>query len=139
MIYTSETVQGQVYFPVVNYLRKLTLPSLREGPGSHDSLLVMIGTIIMVAVFKDLGKLTNAYGFAVSTVMFVTTSLVALQAYYTRHLPLVVAVGFFLVSLYSNRSRNHAICLPKPTASQIFGFFDGLYYVCGARDLRTTS
>ncbi|KAG8950975.1 hypothetical protein FRC00_007465, partial [Tulasnella sp. 408] len=77
MIYTSETIQGQVYFPVVNYL-------------------LMIGTIIMVVVFKDLAKLTNAYGFAVSTVMFVTTSLVALQAFYTKHLPLVVAIGFFL-------------------------------------------
>ncbi|KAG8908676.1 hypothetical protein FRC01_007308 [Tulasnella sp. 417] len=92
MIYTSETIQGQVYFPVVNYL-------------------LMIGTIIMVAVFKDLAKLTNAYGFAVSTVMFVTTSLVALQAYYTKHLPLVVAVGFFL----------------------IFGFFDGLFWGASLR------
>ncbi|KAG8949506.1 hypothetical protein FRC00_008099, partial [Tulasnella sp. 408] len=92
MIYTSETIQGQVYFPVVNYL-------------------LMIGTIIMVVVFKDLAKLTNAYGFAVSTVMFITTSLVALQAYYTKHLPLVVAVGFFL----------------------IFGFFDGLFWGASLR------
>ncbi|KAG8998098.1 hypothetical protein FRB90_012379 [Tulasnella sp. 427] len=92
MVYTSETVQGQVYFPVVNWT-------------------LMIGTIIMVAVFKDLAKLTNAYGFAVSTVMFVTTSLVAIQAYYTKHLPLVVAVGFFL----------------------IFGFFDGLFWGASLR------
>ncbi|KAG8951578.1 hypothetical protein FRC04_005865 [Tulasnella sp. 424] len=92
MIYTSETVQGQVYFPVVNYL-------------------LMIGTIVMVAAFKDLANLTNAYGFAVSTVMFVTTSLVAIQAYYTKHLPLVVAVGFFL----------------------IFGFFDGLFWGASLR------
>lgn len=57
----------------------------------------MIGTIIMVAVFQNLANLTNAYGFAVSTVMFITTSLVGLQAFYVKHWPLLVSVGFFLV------------------------------------------
>ncbi|KAG8907580.1 hypothetical protein FRB99_003504 [Tulasnella sp. 403] len=92
MIYTSETVQGQVYFPVVNYS-------------------LAIGTIIMVAAFENLSNLTNAYGFAVSTVMFITTSLVALQTYYTKHLPWFLALGFFL----------------------IFGFFDGLFWGASLR------
>lgn len=80
----------------------------------------MIGTIIMVVVFKDLAKLTNAYGFAVSTVMFVTTSLVALQAFYAKHLPLVVALGFFLVSpptLLSQITRSRGLLIQNRPAS----------------------
>ncbi|KAG8843145.1 hypothetical protein FRB96_004344 [Tulasnella sp. 330] len=87
MIYTSETVQGQIYFPVVNYA-------------------LGIATIIMVAAFKNLGNLTNAYGFSVSAVMFVTTSVVTIQMRYTKHLPVIIPFGFFC----------------------IFGFFDGLFF-----------
>ncbi|KAG9017784.1 hypothetical protein FRB93_004595 [Tulasnella sp. JGI-2019a] len=87
MIYTSETVQGQVYFPVINYT-------------------LAIGTIAIVGGFKNLGNLTNAYGFAVATVMIVTTSLVAIQMYYTKHLPWPLAITFFFM----------------------FGFFDGLFW-----------
>ncbi|KAG8988684.1 hypothetical protein FRB94_002992 [Tulasnella sp. JGI-2019a] len=87
MTYTSETVQGQVYFPVVNYA-------------------LAIATIAMVGAFKNLANLTNAYGFSVSAVMFVTTSIVAVQMRYTKHLPWVVPIAFFCV----------------------FGFFDGLFF-----------
>ena len=98
MVYTSETVQGQVYFPIVNWLCTYTAYVRRES-SLNFSLTVMIGTIVMVAAFKNLANLTNAYGFAVSTVMFVTTTLVAIQTRYIKHLPWFVAVGFFLVCL----------------------------------------
>ncbi|KAF9481220.1 potassium transporter [Pholiota conissans] len=87
MYYTSETIQGQVYIPAANWT-------------------LMVVTIIVVAAFKDLLALTLAYGFAVSTVMFSTTWLLAIQMYYVKHLPLAIAVGFFVV----------------------WGFFDGLYW-----------
>ncbi|KAF8964236.1 potassium transporter [Flammula alnicola] len=87
MRYTSETIQGQVYIPAANWL-------------------LMIGTIILVAAFKNLVNLTNAYGFAVATVMFSTSVLLAIQMRYVKHLPVVVGVCYFLV----------------------FGFFDALFW-----------
>ncbi|KAJ7797662.1 potassium transporter [Mycena olivaceomarginata] len=87
MSYTSETIQGQVYIPVVNWT-------------------LMIGTIIIVAAFSNLGNLTNAYGFAVATVMFSTTILLAVQMRWVKHWPAVVAIGYFV----------------------LWGFFDGLFW-----------
>ena len=56
----------------------------------------MIATIIMVAAFKDLVNLTNAYGFAVATVMFTTSVLLTFQIRYVKKLPWVVAILFFI-------------------------------------------
>ena len=84
MLYTSETIQGQVYIPAVNWV-------------------LMIATVIFVVAFTDLTKLTNAYGFAVATVMFTTTCLIAIQIRYIKKLSVFISVGFFI----------------------IFGFFDG--------------
>ncbi|KAF5389290.1 hypothetical protein D9757_003396 [Collybiopsis confluens] len=87
MVYTSETIQGQVYIPAVNWT-------------------LMVITIIIVGVFSDLTKLTNAYGFAVATVMFSTSALLAVQMRYVKHWPVLIALAYFL----------------------IFGFFDGLFW-----------
>ncbi|KAF8139183.1 potassium transporter [Mycena galopus ATCC 62051] len=87
MSYTSETIQGQVYIPAVNWT-------------------LMIGTIIIVAAFSNLANLTNAYGFAVATVMFSTTILLAMQMRWVKQWPAVVAVGYFV----------------------LWGFFDGLFW-----------
>jgi len=87
MRYTSDTIQGQVYIPAANWA-------------------LMIITIIIVGVFKNLTNLTNAYGFAVATVMFSTSWLISVQIYYVKHLPVVVALAYFIP----------------------FGFFDGLYW-----------
>lgn len=84
MRYTSETIQGQVYIPAVNWA-------------------LMILTIVIVAVFSDLAALTNAYGFAVATVMFSTSWLIAVQIYYVKRLPIIIALMYFIP----------------------FGFFDG--------------
>jgi KUP system potassium uptake protein len=43
MRYTSETIQGQIYIPSINWV-------------------LCAGTIIFVLIFPDLSKLTNAYG-----------------------------------------------------------------------------
>jgi KUP system potassium uptake protein len=87
MRHTSDTFQGQIYLPTANWL-------------------LMIGTIAIVGAFKDLSKLSNAFGFAVATVMFSTTVLLAIHMYYRKMWPLLVAIAFFL----------------------IFGFFDGLLW-----------
>ncbi|KAJ3576321.1 hypothetical protein NP233_g493 [Leucocoprinus birnbaumii] len=92
LIYTSEKIQGQVYIPAVNWT-------------------LMVTTAIMVATFKDLAHMTDAYGFAVSTVMVTTTVLIALQTVYVKQLPVALALAFFLV----------------------FGFFDGLFWVASLR------
>ena len=47
--------------------------------------------------------LTSFASFAVATVMFSTTTLIAIQMFYVKHWPVIVAIGFFL----------------------LFGFFDG--------------
>ncbi|KAJ7029293.1 potassium transporter [Mycena alexandri] len=87
MSYTSETIQGQVYIPTVNWT-------------------LMIGTIIIVAAFSDLAKLTNAYGFAVATVMFSTSILLSVQMRWVKQWPAFVAIGYFI----------------------LWGFFDGLFW-----------
>lgn len=61
MIYTSEKFHGQVYIPVANWL-------------------MMIGTVIVTAVFNNTTKLGHAYGFCVILVAFITTNLVAITA-----------------------------------------------------------
>src|SRR4051812_48026916 len=78
MVYTSETIQGQVYIPAINWV-------------------LMIATIVIVAVFTNLTNLTNAYGFAVATVMFSTSLLLAIQMKYVKNWPLVISVGYFLI------------------------------------------
>ncbi|KAF8870459.1 potassium transporter [Infundibulicybe gibba] len=87
MLYTSDTIQGQVYIPAINWA-------------------LMVATIVAVAVFKNLTNLGNAYGFAVATVMFSTSVLLAVQMYYVKKWPIIVALGYFF----------------------IFGFFDGLFW-----------
>ncbi|KAF8882060.1 potassium transporter, partial [Gymnopilus junonius] len=87
MKYTSETIQGQVYVPAFNWA-------------------LMIATVVVVAAFGDLSNLTNAYGFAVATVMFSTSFLLAIQMRWVKHWPFIVGVVFFAV----------------------FGFFDALFW-----------
>lgn len=92
MVYTSETVQGQIYIPAANW----TLAIL---------------TVVVVAVFKNLTSLTNAYGFAVSTVLFVTTTMITVQCRYVKRLPWFITLGFF-------------VC---------FGFFDGIFWIAALK------
>ncbi|THH10121.1 hypothetical protein EW145_g1548 [Phellinidium pouzarii] len=77
MCYTSETMQGQIYIPVVNYT-------------------LMIACVVIVVCFKNSTALTNAYGFSVATVMFATSVLIALQIRLVKRKPLVFALAFLL-------------------------------------------
>ena len=56
----------------------------------------MIITIVLVAAFNNSTQLANAYGFAVATVMFTTSGLIALQIRYVKHLPWIIGILFFL-------------------------------------------
>jgi len=94
MVYTSETIQGQVYIPIVNWT-------------------LMIVTVILVAGFGTSTNLTNAYGFAVSTVMFSTSVLISVQIRQVKHLPIIVAIAFFI----------------------FYGFIDGLFWGASLRKI----
>lgn len=71
----------------------------------------MIGTIATVGAFGSSFALTLAYGFAVATVMIVTTSLIAFQIPYVKQLPWLLGVTFFI----------------------FFGFLDGLFWGASLR------
>lgn len=85
--HTSSITPGQVYIGVLNWL-------------------LMIGTIAVVGGFGSNTALTSAYGFAVATVLFVTTTLIAISIPFVKHLPYVLGLAFFI----------------------FFGFLDGLFW-----------
>ncbi|KAF8320328.1 potassium transporter [Clavulina sp. PMI_390] len=87
LIHTSDKMQGRIYVPAANWL-------------------LAGATIIVVAAFEDIATLKNAYGFSVSTVFIVTTSLIALHIYYLKNLSVYLSLAFFI----------------------FFFFFDGLFW-----------
>ncbi|KAH0019053.1 putative potassium transporter, partial [Aureobasidium melanogenum] len=88
-IYTSSAFHGQVYIPIANWL-------------------MMIGTVIVTAVYSNTTKLGHAYGVCVILVTFITTNLVILVALivwktnpflvFAVWLPLVTLDGLYLSS-----------------------------------------
>jgi KUP system potassium uptake protein len=56
----------------------------------------MIATIVIVAAFNNTTQLTNAYGFAVATVMLTTSVLISLQIRYVKHLPWIIGILFLI-------------------------------------------
>ena len=88
---TSETEAGQIYLPTVN-------------------LLLMVGVILLVGIFKDSGSLANAYGLSVTGTMAVDTMLAAIVTRQLWKWPLwksamVVAPLFIVdISLFSANS-----------------------------------
>ncbi|ORY35332.1 potassium transporter-domain-containing protein [Naematelia encephala] len=85
--HTSNLTAGQVYIAPINWL-------------------MMVGTIAVVGGFGSSGSLTLAYGFAVATVLFVTTTLIALSISYVKHLTFLLGIAFLI----------------------FFGFLDGLFW-----------
>jgi len=77
LVYTSDLVQGRVYVPAANYL-------------------LCAATIIVVAAFKNVEKITNAYGFSVATVFIVTSSLLAIQIYCVKRMSIILSLAFFV-------------------------------------------
>lgn len=81
-VYTSDKFHGQVYIPFANWL-------------------MMIGTVIVTAVYNNTTKLGHAYGFCVVLVTFITTCLVALVALIVWRVQwwLVLPVWFIFITL----------------------------------------
>src|SRR6201998_505463 len=73
--YTSATEQGQIYLPRIN-------------------VLLCIGVVLIVLIFKSSDALATAYGIAVTGVMVISTLLVAVVARYHWNWskPAVIAV-----------------------------------------------
>ena len=67
----------------------------------------MVGTIVIVAAFQNLANMSNAYGFAVATVMFSTSVLIAIQIPALKNMPVILGIAYFLT----------------------FGFFDGMFLI----------
>ncbi|KAL8280080.1 hypothetical protein RQP46_007410 [Phenoliferia psychrophenolica] len=87
VIHTDDSNKGQVFAPAIN-------------------ILICIGTIGVTAGFGTDIALTNAYGFAVSGVLFITTSMLAISMVRLKHLPVIASLAFFV----------------------FFGFLDGLFW-----------
>ena len=77
-VHTSKIFWGQIYIPSANWL-------------------MMIGTIIVTAVYNDTTKLGHAYGFCVILVTFLTTAMVALVALIVWRLPLIVVITCYVI------------------------------------------
>ncbi|KAF0381855.1 potassium transporter [Gigaspora margarita] len=78
VVHTSQKVKGQIYIPGINYI-------------------LMVAIVIICIIFQHSANLTNAYGVAVSSVMIITTTLVAIVIHQIWHLPIFVSVIFFLI------------------------------------------
>lgn len=78
LIHTSKKFRGQIYIPSANWL-------------------MMVGTVIVTAVYNNTTKLGQAYGFCVILVTFITTTMVALVALIVWQLPLIVVAPCYLI------------------------------------------
>jgi KUP system potassium uptake protein len=78
--HTSNETIGQVYVPSINSI-------------------LLIGTVLLVLIFKTSGSLGNAYGIAVSATMLMTTCLTVFLARKSGHGPLWLILPFGLVFL----------------------------------------
>lgn len=66
IIQTSESTKGQIYIPQVN-------------------MILVVGILILILVFKNSNELAHAYGIAVNLVMLLTTLLIAISAHRMWH------------------------------------------------------
>ncbi|KAI1869290.1 uncharacterized protein JN550_005920 [Neoarthrinium moseri] len=77
-VHTSRKFHEQVYMPIANWL-------------------LMIGTVIVTAVYNNTTSLGNAYGVCVIITTFITTCMVSFVAIIVWKLPSPVVLFFFLV------------------------------------------
>lgn len=77
VVHTSRRFHDQVYVPLANWL-------------------LMIGTVVVTAVYNNTTSLGNAYGVCVIFVTFLTTCMLALVALLIWRLPAVVVLPVFL-------------------------------------------
>lgn len=79
IIHTSDSSQGQIYAPAINFL-------------------LLVGTIGVTAGFGADESLTSAYGFAVAGVLITTTFLMTMVMIHVKGLPIWLALGFFVLA-----------------------------------------
>ena len=77
VIHTSKIYYGQLYIPWANWL-------------------LMIGTVIVTAVYNNTTKLGHAYGVCVILVTFITTNMVALVALLVWRVPIYIVIPIWL-------------------------------------------
>lgn len=78
LLHTSAMFHGQVYVPLANWL-------------------LMIGTVVVTAVYNDTARLGRAYGTCVVLVTFITTCMVSVVAIIIWRIhPVIVLVGFLI-------------------------------------------
>ncbi|MDR3506769.1 MAG: potassium transporter Kup [Caulobacteraceae bacterium] len=107
---TSETQAGQIYLPQIN-------------------TMLLIGVIVLIAVFKSSDSLGNAYGLAVTGTMAVTTSLAFIVVYRGWKWPLLGAAAMIsplltldMVFLGANALKLlHGAALPLILGAALFG------------------
>lgn len=78
VVHTSRKFSEQVYIPLANWL-------------------LMIGTVIVTAVYSNTTSLGNAYGVCVIAVTFITTCMVALVAILVWRLPFYIVLPVWLI------------------------------------------
>jgi KUP system potassium uptake protein len=78
LVHTSKIFYGQIYIPWANWL-------------------LMIGTVIVTAVYNNTTRLGHAYGVCVVLVTFITTNMVALVALIVWRIPLPIVLFVWLV------------------------------------------
>lgn len=78
LVHTSKIFYGQLYVPMANWL-------------------LMIGTVIVTAVYNNTTSLGHAYGFCVILVTFITTNMVALVALIVWQIPSYIVLFVWLV------------------------------------------
>ncbi|BGP41752.1 hypothetical protein JCM10450v2_005818 [Rhodotorula kratochvilovae] len=81
VVHTDSTSKGRIYVPMINFL-------------------LFVGTIGLTCGFGTEVGLTNAYGFAVSGVMLITTLTLALAMVQLKGLPVLLALAYFLLSAF---------------------------------------
>lgn len=78
LVHTSSKFYGQIYIPMANWL-------------------LMIGTVIVTAVYSNTTRLGNAYGVCVILVTFITTCMVSTVALVVWRLHFLIVLAGFLV------------------------------------------
>ncbi|CAJ2506857.1 Uu.00g080430.m01.CDS01 [Anthostomella pinea] len=95
VIHTSHQFHDQVYIPLANWL-------------------LMIGTVIVTAVYNNTTSLGNAYGVCVILVTLITTCMVSLVAILVWRFPLYLVLPVFLVFVALDGAYTSAVLTKVP-------------------------
>ncbi|GAA5958723.1 hypothetical protein JCM21900_002075 [Sporobolomyces salmonicolor] len=77
IVHTDDKFQNRVFIPSVNFL-------------------LLVGTIGLTVGFGTNAGLTNAYGFAVSGVLLITTGIISIAIVKLKQLPVIIALHFLV-------------------------------------------